>query len=292
LGQKDSDKGEHGLGQSSVYDAFAGTAGYYARYRFDYPVQIAQIIGSAFGLDGKGRLLDAGCGTGKLTFLLKPLFEQAVGVDRSAGMLTEAERQAKSQGITGIRWVVSPAEDAGADLGEFRLVSCGDAFHWMDRDKALTAWHGLLEQRGGLAVVGAGGGSASGPEPWQVAMWEVIHRHLGPRRRNAEWQERTTKRHEEVIRESGLFRLVSLGHVEHTGVRDFDSVLGFLYSTSFCNKSLLGDKVPRFEEDLRRSLLHVEPSGRFAEPLRAEYILAQPTPSSRARRLARPPAQC
>lgn len=263
------------MNQSSAYDPFAGTAGYYACHRHDYPVQIAQIIASAFGLDGRGRLLDAGCGTGKLTFLLKPLFEQAVGVDRSAAMLAEAERQAKRQGIAGISWVLGTAEDAGADLGKFRLVSCGDAFHWMDREKALTTWHGLLEQRGGLAVVGAGGGSGSGPEPWQVAMWEVIHRHLGPRRHNAEWQERTTKRHEEVIRESGLFRLISVGHVEHTGVRDFDSVLGFLYSTSFCNKGLLGDNVPRFEEDLHRSLLRAEPSDRFAEPLRAEYILAQ-----------------
>lgn len=277
MGQKDHDpgKGEHGLGQSSVYDPFGGTAGYYASYRYDYPVQIAQIIASAFGLDGKGRLLDVGCGTGKLAFLLKPLFEQVVGIDRSASMLAEAESQAKYQGITGISWVLGPAEDAGVDLGAFRLVSCGDAFHWMDREKALVAWHGLLEECGGLVIVGAGGGSASGPGPWQVAMWEVIHRHLGPQRRNAEWQERTAKRHEEVIRESGLFRLVSIGHVEHTGVRDLDSVLGFLYSTSFCNKGLLGDDLPRFEEDFRRTLLAVEPSGRFTEALRAEYILAQ-----------------
>lgn len=265
----------HTPGESGSQDPFAGTAEYYARYRYDYPDEIAGKVATTFGLDGTGRLLDAGCGTGKLTFLLKPLFADVVGIDRSAGMLAEAERQARERGISGVRWVLGGAEDAGEELGVFRLVSCGEAFHWMDHDKALMTWHRLLEKQGGLAVVSTGGGSASGPELWQQAIWEVIHRWLGPRRRNAEWQERSVKRHEEVIEASGLFQLVSFGCVEHTGVRDLDSVLGFLYSTSFCNKGLLGKNVPRFEEDLRRSLLQVEPSGRFTELLKAEYILAK-----------------
>ncbi len=265
----------HTPGNSGSQDPFDGTAGYYARYRYDYPDEIAEIVATTFGLDGTGRLLDVGCGTGKLTFLLKPMFQEAVGIDRSAGMLAEAERQATSRGVSGMKWVLGSAEDATEGLGEFRLVSCGEAFHWMDREKALITWHGLLEKQGGLAIVSTGGGSASGPEPWQQAMWEVIHRWLGPRRRNADWQERIVKRHEEVIEASGLFQLVSYSHVDHTGVRDLDSVLGFLYSTSFCNKGLLGENVPRFEEDLRRSLLQVEPSGRFTELLEAEYILAK-----------------
>jgi SAM-dependent methyltransferase len=265
---------EHDIKKPSPQDPFEGRAEYYV-YRYDYPAEIAQVIATTFDLDGRGRLLDVGCGTGKLAFLLRPLFEEVVGIDRSADMLLEAERQAIRQGIAGMKWVLGDAEEVGNDLGRFRLVSCGDAFHWMDRGRALKAWHAQLEEEGGLALVSAGGGSGSGPEPWQIAMWEVIHRHLGPRRRNAEWQERMAKRHEEVVQESGLFRLVSLDYVEHFGVRDFESVLGFLYSTSFCGKALLGDNAPRFEEDLRESLLRAEPSGRFTEKLQAEYILAQ-----------------
>ncbi|WP_353615266.1 MULTISPECIES: class I SAM-dependent methyltransferase [unclassified Mycobacterium] len=46
------------------------------------------------GLDGAGRLLDLGCGTGQLALPLAGHVTEAVGVDPEADMLTEATRQA------------------------------------------------------------------------------------------------------------------------------------------------------------------------------------------------------
>ncbi len=40
-----------------------------------------------------------------------------------------------------------------------------------------------------------------------------------------------------------------------------DSMLGNLYSTSFCSRRLLGDRVEEFERHLRAAVLAVEPSG-------------------------------
>ena len=40
-----------------------------------------------------------------------------------------------------------------------------------------------------------------------------------------------------------------------------DSMIGNLYSTSFCSRRLLGDRVEAFERDLRSAILAVEPSG-------------------------------
>ena len=44
--------------------AFAGTAEHYQHYRVPYPDEVFDWIRREYGLDGRGRLLDAGCGTG------------------------------------------------------------------------------------------------------------------------------------------------------------------------------------------------------------------------------------
>ena len=64
---------------------------------------------SAFALDGRGRLLDVGCGPGTVTLLLAPLFAQVVGLDPDRGMIAEAQRLASEQDIGNAQWVVSRA---------------------------------------------------------------------------------------------------------------------------------------------------------------------------------------
>ncbi|MGH9173431.1 MAG: class I SAM-dependent methyltransferase, partial [Vicinamibacterales bacterium] len=67
---------------SSPYrDLFKGTASYYARYRPGYPAEFFAAVVEHFGLDGAGRLLDLGCGTGQLLIPLAPFVEAAIGMD-------------------------------------------------------------------------------------------------------------------------------------------------------------------------------------------------------------------
>src|SRR3981081_1378157 len=68
---------------------FAGTAWYYARYRPNYPTVFFDDVVDRFGLDGTGRLLDLGCGTGQLTIPLAPHFTEAVSMDPEPDMLAE-----------------------------------------------------------------------------------------------------------------------------------------------------------------------------------------------------------
>ena len=58
------------LGRSNG-DLFAGTAWHYARYRPGYPQAFFDDLARQFRLDGTGRLLDLGCGTGQLHSLLQ-----------------------------------------------------------------------------------------------------------------------------------------------------------------------------------------------------------------------------
>lgn len=46
---------------SSLY---AGSAEHYERGRLPYPSQLAPVLADAMSLDGRGRLLDVGCGPG------------------------------------------------------------------------------------------------------------------------------------------------------------------------------------------------------------------------------------
>lgn len=51
---------------------FAGKASYYARFRPGYPKVFFDEVVQRFHLDGSGRLLDLGCGTGQLAWCGRP----------------------------------------------------------------------------------------------------------------------------------------------------------------------------------------------------------------------------
>ena len=88
------------------------------------------ILDAELGLDGSGRLLDVGCGPGTLILDLAARFEEAIGVDPDAEMLTEATRHGGQRGSGNVTWVRARAEDLpGLDLGHFRLVTFGQSFH-------------------------------------------------------------------------------------------------------------------------------------------------------------------
>src|SRR5207247_946948 len=57
---------------------FEGTAAHYVRGRPAYSRALAATLAAELGLDGTGRLLDAGCGPGILTLQLASRFGEAV----------------------------------------------------------------------------------------------------------------------------------------------------------------------------------------------------------------------
>jgi SAM-dependent methyltransferase len=248
-------------------DLFSGTAGYYARYRVGYPPELLDDLATACGLDGRGRLLDLGCGTGQLAIPLRDRFETVVGVDASAEMIAEARRQAEAVGATTITWLVSSAEAITPALGRFRLVTIGGAFHWMQHDEVMRRCRDVLEPGGALALVGGGGSVWNGSEPWEQAVVEVIQRWLGTERRAGQGVYTVAHAPYPEILARGGFVDVRRDEYPHRHVWEIDSIIGLLYSTSYCRRDYLGENAPAFEADLRRTLLALEPSARFEQTI-------------------------
>ena len=124
-------------------DLFKSAGYYYARYRNHYPDELFVRLAEIYSLDGTGRLLDLGCGTGQLILPLASYFQEVVGLDPEPEMLAESKRIAAEKDITNAAWIQGCAEEIGPHMGAFRLATIGHAFHWMDRYAVLSALHAV-----------------------------------------------------------------------------------------------------------------------------------------------------
>ena len=267
---------------SSAYpDLFKGTAPYYARYRPGYPDAMIEHVVERFGLDGTGRLLDLGCGTGQLLIPFAPHVETAIGMDPEPEMLAEADRVANEAGVTNAVWIEGGSLDLerlrGA-IAPLRLTTIGRAFHWMDGDATLRALGSMTVDGGGVVQCGEPCEIWTGQRDWQVAVREVIQRWLGDERRagsgtyaansdRVPWSER------DIFARSPFSRY-EFRRIASTRLLDIDGVVGYLYSMSFSSPAVLGDRRAGFERDLRETLAAVAGSGPFEEDLILDTYLA------------------
>jgi SAM-dependent methyltransferase len=133
---------------------YQGSADYYAHGRPHYSRDLVPKLAAAGGLNGSGRLLDVGCGSGILTIELAHLFEEAFGIDSDADMLAAVACRAGQRRIGNIRWVKVVAEDISSlGIGMFQLVTFGQSFHWTDRERVAELVYDCLEPGGVLPLI-------------------------------------------------------------------------------------------------------------------------------------------
>lgn len=255
-------------------DLFAGTAWHYARYRPGYPEKMFADLIDWFHLDGTRRLLDLGCGTGQMVSGLAAHVSEAVGVDPEPGMLAEADRQARAVQITNVPWRQGSSDSLPGGLGCFDLVTMGRSFHWMDRERTLETLDAMVGTGGGLVI--ANDSCLVRPAtPWQHTILDVQQRFLPP-----DWQDRlptvagSHEPHQEVLARSA-FGNVQQQTYQFTRIWTIEQAIGYLYSTSLPLRRLLGDGRAAFEYEVREALLAVDSSGRYAEPVDLQVLIAR-----------------
>jgi SAM-dependent methyltransferase len=256
---------------------FAGAADHYLRGRLPYAPGFVETLQAALDLDGRGRLLDVGCGPGNVTLALAPSFGEAIGLDPDSGMLAEAARHAAELGVTNVRWVDARAEDLPAGLGEFRVVTFAASFHWMDRDRVAVTVRQMLEPGGAFVHMAdlkdppAEPTPLPHPAPPYGRIGELVKQYLGPVRRAGQGviASGETPDGENLVLERAGFEdyerhVVPAGQIIDRGT---DDIVAWTLSQSSSAPHLFGDRLGDFERDLRALLRESAPDNRFAEHL-------------------------
>jgi SAM-dependent methyltransferase len=259
-------------------DAFAGTATYYVRYRVPYPAGLLKDLIARAGITGEGRLLDLACGPGRVALALASSFREVWAIDCEPEMIAVGQHEATQRGVNNITWRVGKAEDLVALPASCALITIGEAFHRLDQPLVATHTLQWLQPGGCVAILG-GYGILSGQEPWQRLVAEIVRRWT---RHNAAHSDAATQPqpgsgpdyNERVLRATGFAEVASYPFV---APHDWTiaTILGYLYSTSFCSKQVLGDNAAAFEAALKAALLAHDASGTYHEQMRWGYTIGR-----------------
>jgi SAM-dependent methyltransferase len=264
---------------------YLGAASHYRYGRPAYSPELEAVLTRAAGLDGNGRLLDAGCGPGVLTVRLAHLFAQAVGVDPDADMLAEGSRAAEQMRVANIRWIQGLAEDLPAIApGPYRLVTFGLSFHWTDEQRVAEIVYDMLEPGGALALIAHTlDGRPRPPDPGvppipHDEIKALVRKYLGSNRRAGQGTApQRSHRFEDVLVRTrfGAPQQIFVPGIPDL-LRDSESVLSGYFSLSSAAPHLFGDRLDDFAGDVRALLASRSADGLFWDwPGDTEVVLAR-----------------
>jgi len=254
-------------------DLFVGAAEHYQRYRVPYPREVFDWIVDEYRLDGCGRLLDGGCGTGQVALPLSRWFDQVIAIDPDREMLQMAERAARDKGISNVSFLNLKTEDLPDAVAPLRLATFGASFHWMDRVLVANRLHKLMEPAGGLVALSPSS-FWRGREPWQQVVIRTIRDWLGEERRAGAGVFKATPLHQECLAQTPFADIKAI-EIHKTHIWSADSIVGYLYSTSFASHAVLGNLRTSFEDDLRERLFRLSTEDRFAEEMEFSIVSAR-----------------
>ncbi|TQS44648.1 class I SAM-dependent methyltransferase [Cryptosporangium phraense] len=118
-------------------ESFGGIATDYDRYR---PVCPDALLADLVGL-GPDRVLDVACGTGKIAVPLRAAGLDVLGVEIDERMAAVARGH-------GVPVEISPFESWDAAGRRFGLITCGNAWHWIDPERGPAKAAEVLESGG------------------------------------------------------------------------------------------------------------------------------------------------
>jgi ubiquinone/menaquinone biosynthesis C-methylase UbiE len=263
-------------------DLFRGTARDYDEFRVNYPPSLTDDLARRSGADGQGRLLDLACGTGQLAFALHDRFGEVWAADQEPDMIQVVAQKATAAGIGHVRLLTSPAEDLALPGEWFDLVTIGNAFHRLPRQRVASSVYRSLRPGGFLALAWCDS-PWRGDAPWQQALSAAMKRwraraDAGERVPAGYDQARSARPDQAILGEAGF---------EFAGRRQFsvdhewtpDTLVGFLFSTSVLSRLTLGGLAADFESDIHRELHVADPAGRFRQAITFAYDLFRRPPS-------------
>jgi ubiquinone/menaquinone biosynthesis C-methylase UbiE len=255
-------------------ELFAGTADRYRQYRPPYPTEVFDWIAAQQELDGTGKLLDCGCGTGGVFVGLARWFSHTVAVDPDDAMLAGAQLTAAENRIKAITFLHGRAEDLPDTVAPLRMAAFGASFHWTDRISVARRLDRLIEPGGAIVILSPSSLWTSRVHDWKRIVLDTIKRWLGEQRRAGPGLYSARPLHAECLKDTP-FRTLAQATFVQPYVWTADSIVRYLFSTSFASRAVLGEKAERFEVDLRTQLSRLSPSGYFEDEIEHSVISAK-----------------
>lgn len=260
---------------------FTGTAEYYAKYRAKYPAVMFADVVDYFGLNGRGNLLDLGCGTGELAIPLAKYFENVLGLDPEPEMLEQATIKSKRAGTYNIDWQIGSSKTLNEVNKVFKLITIGQAFHWMANRTILNELYDLIEPAGGLCIAGAPN-SMNLPQNKITGrkdelIRQLLNKYIGPGRRagNSMYKQSSLNWEKDLFLNSKFSKFERRIYKTKV-VRNAEQELGNLYSMSWARREYFGTQRDQFEAEFMNGLSTISGHGKYTNQIEFEsYFLAK-----------------
>ncbi|WP_050886751.1 class I SAM-dependent methyltransferase [Bradyrhizobium sp. ORS 285] len=212
--------------------------------------------------------MDLGCGPAWLGIAFAPRVGEVIGIDPEPAMLEAARTLATAAGVD-IELIEGSSFDLTPQLGRFRAVAIGRAFHWMDRADTLRRLDPLIEEDG--AVLLFNDVRPDVPQnAWYKRYSDVVDRFTN--RSVGFAPERL--RHETILLESRFSELTRIGVVEQRLVpvaRLIDRAL----SMSTSSPEQLGALSGQFAQELATEMSPFAATGGVLEVIESQVLIAQ-----------------
>ena len=136
-----------------------------------YPEETYKILLNLLG-ESPGKVLDAGCGPGKIARLLVDHVDSIDAVDFSQEMI-RVGKSLVSGNHPNLRWIIGSVEEVQL-YPPYDMVTAGASIHWMEWSVVFPRFKEMLTTDGYLVVID--GDRPIGP-PWHDAELSLIHKY-------------------------------------------------------------------------------------------------------------------
>ncbi len=252
---------------------FAGAIPYYERYRLAYPDRLIHRVIALAGLKPGDAVLDLGTGPGFLAIPFARAGMAVTAADPESLMLDATAAAAQAAQVKLDLWL-GGSHDLTPDMGPYKLVAIGRAFHWMDRAATLQMLDKIIAP-GGAVVLFHDAHPDVVENRWFRPMREICDRysrtdqdHVTARKTGAH------HRYEPYLFASAFTRLDGLTVTSRTTI-SADEIIGRAYSLSTCAPDRLASRRCDFEADMRAAIAPHGVDGSFIEIAEMVALMAR-----------------